>query len=71
LQEQDNLAVAQGNIALYLINVYRALGGGWEIRLQEEGGEQGRIDETPEAAFHPYPAPGATSPEKKPEDSSR
>src|SRR5262249_31637125 len=32
VQEQDNLAVAQGNIALNLINVYRALGGGWEIR---------------------------------------
>ena len=32
LQEQDNLAVAQGNVALNLINVYRALGGGWQIR---------------------------------------
>ena len=36
LQEQDNLAVAQGNIALNLINVYRALGGGWELRYQKE-----------------------------------
>jgi NodT family efflux transporter outer membrane factor (OMF) lipoprotein len=27
---QDELAVAQGNVALSLINVYRALGGGWE-----------------------------------------
>ena len=33
--QQDNLVVAQGNIALNLINVYRALGGGWEIRLQD------------------------------------
>jgi NodT family efflux transporter outer membrane factor (OMF) lipoprotein len=32
VQQQDNLAVAQGNIALNLISVYRALGGGWEIR---------------------------------------
>ncbi len=32
LQEQDNLAVARGNIALSLVNVYRALGGGWQIR---------------------------------------
>jgi NodT family efflux transporter outer membrane factor (OMF) lipoprotein len=31
LQEQDNLAVAQGNIALNLISVYRALGGGWQL----------------------------------------
>src|SRR4029077_3850321 len=28
-QVQDQLALAQGNIALNLINVYRALGGGW------------------------------------------
>jgi NodT family efflux transporter outer membrane factor (OMF) lipoprotein len=33
VQQQDQLAVAQGNIALNLIAVYRALGGGWEIRL--------------------------------------
>ncbi len=37
VQQQDNLAVAQGNIALNLISVYRALGGGWELRLQEGG----------------------------------
>jgi NodT family efflux transporter outer membrane factor (OMF) lipoprotein len=36
LQEQDNLAVAQGNIALNLVNVYRALGGGWEIRTRKD-----------------------------------
>lgn len=34
LQTQDELAVAQGNIALDLINVYRALGGGWQLRTQ-------------------------------------
>jgi NodT family efflux transporter outer membrane factor (OMF) lipoprotein len=38
LQEQDNLAVAQGNVALNLINVYRALGGGWEIRTENDHG---------------------------------
>jgi NodT family efflux transporter outer membrane factor (OMF) lipoprotein len=35
VQQQDQLAVARGSIALYLINVYRALGGGWEMRLQD------------------------------------
>ena len=35
-EQQDELAVAQGDIALSLIAVYRALGGGWQIRL---GGE--------------------------------
>lgn len=33
--QQDALAQAQGNIALGLIQVYRALGGGWQIRLSE------------------------------------
>jgi NodT family efflux transporter outer membrane factor (OMF) lipoprotein len=31
VQQQDQLAIAQGNVALNLINVYRALGGGWEM----------------------------------------
>jgi NodT family efflux transporter outer membrane factor (OMF) lipoprotein len=31
--QQDQLAATQGDIALSLIAVYRALGGGWEIRL--------------------------------------
>jgi NodT family efflux transporter outer membrane factor (OMF) lipoprotein len=34
VQQQDALATAQGNIATNLIAVYRALGGGWELRLQ-------------------------------------
>jgi hypothetical protein len=36
-EQQDQLAVAQGDIALGLIAVYRALGGGWQIRLGAEG----------------------------------
>jgi NodT family efflux transporter outer membrane factor (OMF) lipoprotein len=35
VQQQDGLATAQGNIALNLIAVYRALGGGWELRLKD------------------------------------
>jgi NodT family efflux transporter outer membrane factor (OMF) lipoprotein len=35
VQQQDQLAVAQGNIALNLIAVYRSLGGGWELREQK------------------------------------
>jgi NodT family efflux transporter outer membrane factor (OMF) lipoprotein len=31
-QVQDQLAVAQGNVALNLINTYRAVGGGWQLR---------------------------------------
>lgn len=31
--QQNNLAISEGEIGLNLIRVYRALGGGWEIRL--------------------------------------
>jgi NodT family efflux transporter outer membrane factor (OMF) lipoprotein len=33
--QQDKLAVAQGDIALGLIQVYKALGGGWQIRCAQ------------------------------------
>jgi NodT family efflux transporter outer membrane factor (OMF) lipoprotein len=33
VQQDDTLAQAQGEIALGLIQIYRALGGGWQIRL--------------------------------------
>ena len=35
VQQQDRLATSQGEIALNLISVYRALGGGWKYRLSE------------------------------------
>ncbi len=38
VQQQDQLAQAQGNIALGLVRVYRALGGGWEIRCAPDSG---------------------------------
>ncbi len=31
--QEDNLATTQGAVALNLIGIYRALGGGWQIRL--------------------------------------
>lgn len=58
LQQQNNLAIAQGNIALNLINVYRALGGGWEIRLREGEGGATPMPVPPEPAEAPLvPAP--------------
>jgi outer membrane protein TolC len=33
VEQQDQLAISQGNSARSLIQLYRALGGGWEIRL--------------------------------------
>src|SRR5512135_448695 len=60
LQAQDQLAVAQGNIALNLINVYRALGGGWELRLRSDclgGGAP-----IPNLTTHPVPGGGPPVP---------
>jgi outer membrane protein TolC len=39
-QQQNDLALAQGNIALGLISTYRALGGGWEFRLHLDPGAE-------------------------------
>jgi outer membrane protein TolC len=36
LNQQDNLATTLGNISNNLVRVYRALGGGWEIREGKE-----------------------------------
>jgi NodT family efflux transporter outer membrane factor (OMF) lipoprotein len=36
--QQDNAAQAEGNIALNLVLLYRALGGGWQIRLKDADG---------------------------------
>src|SRR4051794_123863 len=58
--EQDQLAVAQGNIALGLIGVYRALGGGWEIRLPNCGA-QAHLFGPPSLE----PLPGAPASEKQ------
>jgi NodT family efflux transporter outer membrane factor (OMF) lipoprotein len=43
-EQQDQLAVAQGDIVLRLISIYRALGGGWEMRLIREGDGNGLGD---------------------------
>jgi outer membrane protein TolC len=38
VQRQEQLAQAQGEIAIGLVGVYRALGGGWQIRLDNATG---------------------------------
>jgi hypothetical protein len=53
-EQQDELAVAQGDIALGLIGVYRALGGGWQIRLANCAPEE-QVFNPP--VFEQMPAP--------------
>ncbi len=67
LQAQDQLAVAQGNIALNLIGVYRALGGGWELRLWADRIREGPIAYTPPPAM-PGGAPPADGPPAPPRE---
>jgi outer membrane protein TolC len=59
VERQQLLAEAQGQIALGLIQVYRALGGGWQIRC----GEQAPVApaDVPPAPVV-TPAPGAVTP---------
>jgi NodT family efflux transporter outer membrane factor (OMF) lipoprotein len=72
-QLQDTLALARGEIALGLIQVYRALGGGWQLRLTgcepagppPQGAPRPAADATP--APHPEPAPGPPKPTPKDE----
>ncbi len=49
--QQDNLATTQGAVALNLIGIYRALGGGWQIRLLQA-----------DPALAPLVGPGVTIP---------
>ncbi len=43
-EQQDQLAVSRGDIALGLIAVYRSLGGGWQIRLSGNNAAPESID---------------------------
>ena len=67
VQQQDQLAIAAGNIALNLVNVYRALGGGWEIRYQKEQLQRSTDSEHGDARGAPREAPAALGPESLPE----
>ncbi len=57
-QQQDQLAVVEGSVAQYLIQLYTALGGGWQVRLTGPGFEPVLPVEMPIQA----PAQGAPSP---------
>ncbi len=56
-EQQDQWAVAQGDIALGLIAVYRAIGGGWQIRLE---GYNPESETMPMQLLEDLPAPDAS-----------
>jgi outer membrane protein TolC len=58
--QQDQLAVAKGNVALSLIDLYRSLGGGWEMRLTRDpnaGDGQFRRLPPPDVPLEDAPVP--------------
>lgn len=65
VQQQDALAESRGKVALNLISVYKALGGGWEVRYRQPTNVtvsyttevQGEVRAAPNAAPAPQPAP--------------
>jgi outer membrane protein TolC len=65
-QQQDQFAVAQGDVALNLIRLYRALGGGWEMRLQRNGDQQTQqiAAETSSIPSEEVAAPASSVPRK-------
>jgi len=62
LRRQDELASAQGNVVASLVGVYKALGGGWEIRRanftpSEILNVEPIVEDLEEPALSPLPSP--------------
>lgn len=68
--QQDALAQAEGRIAAGLVDMYRALGGGWELRLQPLPAMEMPLDVPPgvELVPRPEPLPEAGPPAPVPAD---
>ena len=61
-EKQDQLAAAQGDVVTGLVSVYKAIGGGWQIRLPEF-----RPRRNPEVQAQPLLVPRVTEEEMLPE----
>jgi len=57
VQQQDQQAQARGQIASGLVQVYRALGGGWEIRLGSPAESKLPVPAQPGESNVPVPSP--------------
>jgi len=60
LLQQDALAESRGSVAINLVKIYKALGGGWQVRLWPEEtspAEMPGLQEPPPADFEQQPSP--------------
>jgi NodT family efflux transporter outer membrane factor (OMF) lipoprotein len=70
--QQDKLAQSRGDIALGFIEIYKALGGGWEIRMPEcQAALTGGVNCQGPAPDNGAPAPRFLPPQSPPPSSSR
>ena len=53
-QQQDQLAVTQGNVVQSMVQIYKALGGGWQIRLNSVNNQMAMAESS---GTTPIPAP--------------
>jgi outer membrane protein TolC len=58
VQDQERLALARGEVAVFLIAAYKAIGGGWELRT----GATGALSPAPVAAAEATPAEAGLEP---------
>ncbi len=70
-QQQDHLASAQGAVSQSLIQLYKALGGGWQIRFsnpmsQPQEGAEPSAEAAPTPAPVPLPQPAIPRPIEQP-----
>jgi NodT family efflux transporter outer membrane factor (OMF) lipoprotein len=63
--QQDLAAQAEGNIALNLILIYRAMGGGWQIKLHDNHGPGGTPGPEQGGLTPPAPDQGSQPPAEK------
>ena len=62
VQQQDGLAASRGKVAVNLVAVYKALGGGWQMRCQDDQGVALAPSEMPLESEAPMPSQSSNEP---------
>ncbi len=62
--QENQLAATQGDIAVNLIRIYKALGGGWQIRISGPNDSMPQLEEIPDQPLPGQPIPNPPFPEE-------